>query len=88
MRMGASIKEAAAAIGVSPATYHRWRSKFEGMSASQVRHIRQLESENSRLRRVIDDLEAIGNAVVISLYAAATRFLPSIESLEMVAVTV
>jgi putative transposase len=54
---GSSTLEAAAAIGVTDATYFRWKREFGGLSMSQVARIKQLESENARLRRAIADLE-------------------------------
>lgn len=59
---GSSSIEAAAAIGVTDATYFRWKREFGGLSISQVARIKQLEIENARLRRAIADLESTGMA--------------------------
>lgn len=59
---GRSSLEAAAAIGVTDATYFRWKREFGGLSMSQVARIKQLEIENARLRRAIADLETAGMA--------------------------
>lgn len=39
--------------GISDATYYNWRNKYSGMGVSEVRRLRDLESENSRLKRIV-----------------------------------
>jgi transposase len=53
---GRSLGEAIRAIGVAEATYHRWRNEFGGLKLDQVRRLKELELENSRLRRAVSDL--------------------------------
>jgi len=36
---------------VSEATFYRWRTQYQGLAASGIRRLRELEQENSRLRR-------------------------------------
>ena len=43
-------------IGVTEATYHRWRAEYGGLKLDQAERLRQLEQENSRLRRAVSDL--------------------------------
>lgn len=59
---GSSTIEASAAIGVTDATYFRWKREFGGLTMSQIARIKQLETENARLRRAILELEATGRA--------------------------
>jgi putative transposase len=63
---GHSTLEAAAAIGVTDATYFRWKREFGGLSMSQVVRIKQLELENARLRKAIMELESPGRALAQS----------------------
>jgi len=42
--------------GISSATFYSWKAKFGGMSVSDAQRLRQLEAENSKLRRVVADL--------------------------------
>ncbi len=42
--------------GMSPATFYKWKSKFGGMDVSDARRLRALESENSKLKRLVADL--------------------------------
>ena len=39
--------------GVSPATIHRWKSKYGGMTLSELKRLKALEEENTRLKRII-----------------------------------
>src|SRR5215470_9037776 len=53
---GQSIAEAIRSIGVSEVTYYRWRQEFGGLKSDQVKRLKALEAENSRLRRAVSDL--------------------------------
>ena len=41
--------------GVSTASYYKWRQKYGGMSLSEMRRLKELETENSRLKRIVAD---------------------------------
>ena len=43
-------------IGVSDCTYYRWRKEFGGMGIEQAKRLKELELENSRLKRLVADL--------------------------------
>ena len=53
---GKRVAEAIRTIGVTEPTYYRWRAEYGGLKLDQVRRLKQLEQENSRLRRAISDL--------------------------------
>ena len=53
---GATIAEAVGQIGVTQQTYYRWRKEYGGMSRDQLKRLKQLETENQRLRRAVSDL--------------------------------
>ena len=53
---GQNIADAIRQIGVSEVTYYRWRQEHGGLKADQVKRLKQLEQENSRLRRAVSDL--------------------------------
>jgi len=42
--------------GISEHTFYRWKSKYGGLEVNEARRLRQLESENSRLKRLVADL--------------------------------
>jgi hypothetical protein len=44
------------AIGVSLATYQRWKTRYGGMKKDALKRLRELEKENARLKRVVADL--------------------------------
>ena len=53
---GVALGEAIRSIGVSEVTYHRWRNEFGGLKLDQVKRLKELELENSRLRKAVSDL--------------------------------
>jgi putative transposase len=53
---GQGIADAIRQIGVSEVTYYRWRQEFGGLKIEQVKRLKDLEVENSRLRKAISDL--------------------------------
>lgn len=56
LSQGKSAAEAVRAIGVTEATYYRWRREYGGLKTDQVRRLKELEAENARLRRAVSDL--------------------------------
>jgi putative transposase len=53
---GRPVSEAVRAIGVTEVTYYRWRSEYGGLKGDQVKRLKELEGENTRLRRAVSDL--------------------------------
>ena len=53
---GQNIADAIRQIGVSEVTYYRWRQEFGGLKTDQVKRLKELETENSRLRKAVSDL--------------------------------
>lgn len=53
---GRSIADAVRQIGVTQPTYYRWRKEYGGMSRDQLKRLKELEAENTRLRRAVSDL--------------------------------
>ena len=53
---GGSIADAVKSIGVTEVSYYRWRKEFGGLKTDQVKRIKELETENLRLRRAVSDL--------------------------------
>jgi len=53
---GQNIADAIRQIGVSEVTYYRWRQEFGGLKTDQVKRLKELETENTRLRKAISDL--------------------------------
>jgi putative transposase len=53
---GKSMAEAIRSIGVTEVTYYRWRAEYGGLKGDQVKRLKELETENARLRRAVSDL--------------------------------
>jgi transposase-like protein len=53
---GESVADAIRQIGVTEVTYYRWRQEFGGLKSDQVKRLKELETENSRLRKAVSDL--------------------------------
>ena len=53
---GKSVSDAVRHIGVTVQTYYRWRREYGGMNRDQAKRLKDLETENVRLRRVVSDL--------------------------------
>jgi putative transposase len=53
---GTSMADAIRQIGVSEVSFYRWRQEFGGLKIEQVKRLKDLELENSRLRKAVSDL--------------------------------
>ncbi len=53
---GQSVADAIRSIGVTEVTYYRWRQEYGGLKSDQVRRMKELETENQRLRKAVADL--------------------------------
>ena len=56
LSQGKSIKLVSRELGITEQTYYRWRKEYGGMKVSQARRLKELEQENSRLKRAVADL--------------------------------
>ena len=53
---GAPVAEICRQAGISQATYFNWKKKYAGLMPSEMRRLRELEDENSRLKKIVADL--------------------------------
>src|SRR3954465_15342686 len=53
---GQTVADAIRAIGVTEVTYYRWRQEYGGLKSDQVKRMKELETENQRLRKAVADL--------------------------------
>lgn len=53
---GTTVEEICRKMGVSEPTFYRWKKQFVGMGMPEIRRLKQLEDENSKLKRVVADL--------------------------------
>lgn len=50
-------------LGISEPTFYNWRSKYGGLSASELARIKELEAENARLKRMYSELSLVNDAL-------------------------
>ena len=50
---GSQVVDVARKHGVSPGTIHRWKSKYSGMTLSELKRLKALEEENARLKPIV-----------------------------------
>lgn len=53
---GQTVGQVSRALGITEQTYYRWRKEYGGLKVSQARRLKELERENSRLRKAVSDL--------------------------------
>ena len=75
---GATVDEVCRKMGVSEPTFYRWKKQFVGMGVPEIRRLKQLEDENSKLKRLVADLtleplHAAGRAQAKVVRPAARR---------------
>jgi putative transposase len=63
LSQGATLPVILKKIGVSDATYYRWRKEYGGMRVDQARRLKELDQENSRLKKLVADL-SLDNAIL------------------------
>lgn len=60
---GLPVAEVCRKHGISSPTYYQWKSKYAGMSANELKRVKELEAENGRLKRMYAEL-ALENAAI------------------------
>jgi transposase-like protein len=60
---GQSLGEVVRQLGVSDATYYKWRKEYGGLRVDQAKRFKELEAENQRLRKVVAEL-SIDNSIL------------------------
>jgi transposase-like protein len=63
LNQGATVSEASRKIGVTEQTYCRWRKEYGGMRIEQAKRLKELERENTRLKKLVADI-SLDNAIL------------------------
>jgi putative transposase len=63
VELGAKVGETCRRHGVSEPTYYKWKSQYAGMTVSHLAQLRELQDENTRLKRMYADLALMHNAL-------------------------
>jgi putative transposase len=53
---GTTVDEICRKLGVTQATFYRWKKKYAGMGVSELRRLKQVEEENRKLKQLVADL--------------------------------
>jgi putative transposase len=56
LSQGRTVKEVSRGLGVTEQTYYRWRKEYGGLKISQARRLKEIERENSRLKKAVAEL--------------------------------
>jgi putative transposase len=76
---GRSTKDLCREHGISEATFYNWKNKYGGMETSDVKRLKELEEENSRLKKMYADL-ALDNRILKDLFTKKGWALPQKDS--------
>ena len=63
LSQGDSVGEVSRKLGVTEQTYYRWRKEYGGMRVEQARRLKELEKENTRLKKLVADI-SLDNAIL------------------------
>ena len=64
LAQGQTVAQVCKAIGVTEQTFYRWRNEYGGLKLDQVKRLKKLEKENTRLRRAVADLTLVDNQIL------------------------
>ena len=56
LAQGQTVPEVSRSLGIAEQTYYRWRKEYGGLRLDQAKRLKELERENTRLRRAVSDL--------------------------------
>ena len=54
--LGAPVTDLIRKVGITEQTFYRWKKQLKGLESEQVRELKQLQEENTQLKRVVADL--------------------------------
>ena len=63
LSQGKTVAQVCKKIGITEQTYYRWRKEYGGMRAEQVKRLKDIEKENTRLKKLVADL-SLDNAIL------------------------
>ncbi len=63
LSQGQTVQQACKTLEISEQTYYRWRREYGGMDTTKVKKLKELEKENTRLKRLVADL-SLDNAIL------------------------
>jgi transposase-like protein len=63
LSQGSTVSEVSRKLGIVEQTYYRWRKEYGGMRVEQAKRLKELEKENSQLKKLVADI-TLDNAIL------------------------
>jgi putative transposase len=63
LAQGQTVWQISRSLGISEQTYYRWRREYGGLNTAQAKKLKELEKQNSRLKKLVADL-SLDNAIL------------------------
>jgi transposase-like protein len=63
LNQGEELTEVCRQLEIAESTWHRWKAQYGGMKANDAKRLKELETENGRLKRIVADL-TLDNAML------------------------
>jgi transposase-like protein len=63
LNQGEDLAEVCRQMGIAESTWHRWKAQYGGMKANDAKRLKELETENGRLKTIVADL-TLDNAML------------------------
>ncbi len=60
---GRDAKELCRELGITPASFYKWRQRYSGMQVNELKKVKELEEENNRLKRMYANLSLVHEAL-------------------------
>jgi len=60
---GKSVRDICREHGISDATFYNWKARYGGMPVNELKRMKELEDENNRLKRIVDNLTLENDAI-------------------------
>ena len=76
---GVPLAELIRRVGISEQTFYRWKKQYVGLEVDQVRQLKQLQEENTRLKQLVADL-TLDKAMLQDVLSKKSRALPQARS--------
>jgi putative transposase len=70
--LGTRVQEICRKMGISDVTFYKWRQKYAGLGPSELRKLKQLEEENTKLKRLVADL-SLDKAMLLDALSKSSK---------------
>jgi transposase-like protein len=81
LSQGKTVAQASKALEISQQTYYRWRREYGGMDKTQAKKLKELEKENTRLKKLVADLSLVNVILKLNVRSQYERTFRDIVNL-------